>query len=541
MKKPISYRDKRVLIIDDLADMRNSLRSQMSALEITQVNVVATVREALDLLSHRQFDVILCDYYLGGSTDGQQFLEYLRIDNLIKRSVIFIMITAETGYSSIITAAECLPDDYLLKPFTAETLRLRFERLVEKKIRLQKIDHFYDLADWSEVTNACDEVIRQQDRYLLDAMRIKGHALLMADRGKDAIGFYEEVLSHRRLPWARLGLARANKAEGEFAIAKQILNELIIDTPQLLSSYDLLGKIYNDCGDTENAMTILEKASDIAPNSLKRQRSIVELAERTGDFKRVESILTSVVKKTKNSPLRNASDYAKLSNAYLEQHDIQKAAATIDEGKTFFKESANMRALSAVEAQVMHKLGKRDLAVQALQQAMEGGTNGISDDLALTIAKACLVNGETAQAANMMKHLLQNNPESEVIIKAISHVYKDYGGEEATKALIEQSAQEVVKLNNDAVLKAKAGAYSEAASMLTDAALRLPNNLHILANACLALLVDVLMNEFDLDKIEQSKLFINTIRKTNKDHPKLKEIAQFQLKIQTKYSLESIL
>ena len=77
--------------------------------------------------------------------------------------------------------------------------------------------------------------------------------------------------------------------------------------------------------------------------------------------------------------------------------------------------------------------------------------------------------------------------------------------------------------------------------MLTDAALRLPNNLHILANACLALLVDVLMNEFDLDKIEQSKLFINTIRKTNKDHPKLKEIAQFQLKIQTKYSLESIL
>ncbi len=133
MSKIISYKDKHVLIIDDMADMRSSLRNQIGSLEITNVGVASSIRDALDLLKQKRYDVILCDYYLGGSTDGQQFLEYLRTAKIISRATLFIMITAETGYESVITAAECLPDDYLLKPFTAETLRSRFQRLMEKR------------------------------------------------------------------------------------------------------------------------------------------------------------------------------------------------------------------------------------------------------------------------------------------------------------------------------------------------------------------------------------------------------------------------
>ena len=539
MNKPISYQDKHVLIVDDMADMRSSLRSQVGSLDISNVGVAANIRDALELLRHKRFDVILCDYYLGGSTDGQQFLEYLRTTKIINRATIFIMITAETGYESVITAAECLPDDYLLKPFTAETLRTRIQRLMEKKLRLQVIDQLHEKSAWFDIITACDEIIAERDRYLIDAMRIKGNALIMAGKNDEAMQFYEHVISMRAMPWARLGLAKAMDAKGNIEMAKHVLNNLISDSPQLLSAYDLLGKIHTDSGDTKAAIGILDRASNVAPNSLARQRSIAVLAEQTGDFKRVELALTTVLKKTKNSPLRDQSDYAKLGNAYLEMNDTSKAISTIEDAKSTFKGVENLHILSAIEAQALYKTGDIKLANEALERALEGSTDGITDETAFAIAKACLVNGRAETAADIVKHVLQNNPESEEIKKTVCIIYKNHGGDVAAKELIENSTQEVVALNNEAVLKAKSGAYGEAATMLTEAAFRLPNNIQIVANASLSLLADVLMNEMDSSKIRQAKLFAQSIAKANKDHPKLSEISRMIKKIQAKYQIET--
>lgn len=126
------YSNKSILILDDLPEMRSSLRSQVGSLGCERVAVSSNVKDALEQFKSNAFDVILCDYYLAGGTDGQQFLEFLRTRNIIGRGVLFVMITAEKNYESIVTAAECLPDDYLLKPFTADVLKMRLERLLEK-------------------------------------------------------------------------------------------------------------------------------------------------------------------------------------------------------------------------------------------------------------------------------------------------------------------------------------------------------------------------------------------------------------------------
>jgi len=232
------------------------------------------VRDALQKLSVSSVDVILCDFYLGGGTDGQQFLEYLRTRRIIGRGVLFIMVTAEKGYESVVTAAECLPDDYLLKPFTADTLRQRLERLLERKRRLARIDQFQDAGNWSGTVSACDEIIAARDRYLVDALRIKGNALVQSRQVDTAIAFYRQVLSMRSLPWAKLGLARALQQQGGADAAKQLLAELITEAPKLTAAYDLLGKLHQDSGDSDAAIEILDKACLVSPNSLARQRSI---------------------------------------------------------------------------------------------------------------------------------------------------------------------------------------------------------------------------------------------------------------------------
>jgi hypothetical protein len=104
--------------------------------------------------------------------------------------------------------------------------------------------------------------------------------------------------------------------------------------------------------------------------------------------------------------------------------------------------------------------------------------------------------------------------------------------------LIETSVKEVINLNNDAVQKARAGQYAEASQMLTEAALRLPNNLQVVSNAALSILMDMFTNGFNLEKSIRAKQFQDAVFKQNDQYPKLAEINAFQIKIQAKYKQE---
>ena len=534
----ISFTEKKILVLDDMPDMRTTMRNQMQALGIANVSLAGTVREALNFISQRTYDVILCDYYLGESTDGQQFLEYLRTTNKISRATLFIMITAETGFNSVITAAECMPDDYLLKPFTGEALKLRLERLLERKARLAAIDKLQDQGAWPEIIKACDEIIASKDKYIVDGMRIKGNALLMLHQIDQAITFYQNALKMRDMPWAKLGLARALKFKGEGEQAGQLLESIIADNPRLLAAYDLLGKIHTESGNTEKALNVLDNACLIAPHSLARQRSIANLAETTGDFNRVNKALSVVVKQTKNSPLRDPNDYAKLTNALTETGELERAVSIIKEAKDHFTESAEVKLLSAYEAVAQSKLGNKDLAKKALELALNDDGNIPSQATSLALAKACLAQNRTEEARNILKSVVQNNPDSNKLQEDIALIFKDHGGSDVAQHLIETSVKEVINLNNDAVQKARAGEYAEASKMLTEAAMRLPNNLQVVSNAALSILMDIFTNGFNLEKSIRAKQFQDAVFKQNDQYPKLAEINAFQIKIQSKYKQE---
>jgi len=62
---PVPYHDKHVLVVDDMTEMRNSLRSQIASLAIQKVSVAGSVRDALEYIKKQKFDIILCDYNLG--------------------------------------------------------------------------------------------------------------------------------------------------------------------------------------------------------------------------------------------------------------------------------------------------------------------------------------------------------------------------------------------------------------------------------------------------------------------------------------------
>lgn len=527
------YAAKHVLIIDDMPDMRTSLRNQLSTLAITKVSNAGSVRDAIEILKSSSIDIILCDYYLGGSTDGQQLLEYLRSSGLISRAVLFIMITAETGYQSVVTAAECLPDDYLLKPFTADTLAARFEKLIEKKMKLSVIDKMQDKGQWNEIIAACDALIADKDKYLIDALRIKGNALLMSRQYELAKNFYDKALAMRPLPWAKLGLAKAYHGLKDSAQAKSLLDDIIGENKQFLAAYDLLGSIHMGEGNHEKAMGILDEACKVSPNSLTRHRSIATIAEDTGDYARVEQSLSHVIQRTRNSPLRNSADYVKLGNALTESGDPAKAISLLGEAKQVFKDGKDVRHIAAVEAVAQKKAGNEELSQQALSLALQGG-EASSDEMALAIAKACLEHGKEDEAMAVLKSVVQNNPDSVSVHGRVSSLMKAQGKEDLSQELISSSVKEIIALNNEAVAKAKAGEFAVAAKMLAEAEARLPNNLQIVANAAFCLLLDIFKNGMDATKFREAKRMQASVLNKDHNHPKLVEIADLLKRLESK-------
>jgi len=530
------YQNKRLLIIDDMPEMRSSMRSQVASLGMDQTNTVGTVRDALDLLKKNKYDIILCDYYLGGNTDGQQFLEYVRTRKIISRATLFIMITAEKGYESVVTAAECMPDDYLLKPFTADGLKARIDRLLDKKVRLAEIDKLQDLGRWQDIIAACDEIIAAKDKYLVDAMRVKGNALIMTNRFDEAADFYRRALQMRSMPWAKLGLAKALQGNGDHEHAKATLAEIIKETPRFLSAYDALGRLHRDAGQVDDAIKVLDRACEISPNALARHRAIANIAEEAADFGRVERAMSTVVQKTRNSPLRDLGDYAKLGNALNELGDAGKAISVIEEAKVSFKDATDTTMLSAVEAVAQHQAGNTELAQQALARAMQGKHKNMSEAAMLAVAKACLVHGKQDEAEQLLKHVVQNNPGQTVLHASITHMVKTHGDPERAEILVSSSNAEVIQLNNDAVRKGQAGDLNAAAAMLAEAAERLPGNLQIVGNAAYALYVAVYSNGMDAAKLREAQRYQQLLLGKDRHHPKLADIADIVAKIQRKYS-----
>lgn len=529
------YSKKTVLILDDMPEMRNTLRTQLGSLGFEQIAVSSHVKDALEQFHNNDFDVVLCDYYLAGGTDGQQFLEFLRSRKVIRRGTLFIMVTAEQGYERVVTAAECLPDDYLLKPFTADTLRVRLERLLEKKVRLAKIDALQDRGNWAAVLEQCDDIIAARDRYMIDTMRIKGQALLALGRAEAAVEFYQQMLAIRSMPWASLGLSRALQQQGQTGQCQQVLEDLISESPKLMVAYDVLSKLHKDQGDLDKALEILDKAREISPNSLSRYRAIASVAEEKGDFSRVEQALDQVVKRTKTSPLRETADFARLGSALTAGGKAEQAVTLLEEARTLFRKDADDPMLAAVEAVAQQKAGHSDKASEALARAMQSNPARVPAKVAIAIAKACLTLEQTDQAASILKTVIQSNVEAAGLHAEIASVLRDHGHESLADNLVAESIREIIQLNNEAVKRAKNGELSVAADMLTDAANRLPGNTQIVANASAALLADILANGIQPKKLQQAQAFQKAVLALNPEHHKLAEIAELLNRIRMKY------
>jgi CheY-like chemotaxis protein len=132
-------RQRRFLLVEDFDAMRTVLKGLLLRCGAEKVDAVSDGREAVRLMRGTSYDIVMCDYNLGGGKNGQQLLEEARLNGWIGPAAVWLMITAEKTSDMVSVAAEDAPDDYLLKPITESLLQARLFKLVERKTSLAGI------------------------------------------------------------------------------------------------------------------------------------------------------------------------------------------------------------------------------------------------------------------------------------------------------------------------------------------------------------------------------------------------------------------
>jgi len=514
------------LLIDDLAEMRTAVRIQLADAGLERCDAARNVKEAIDRLSANRYDLIVCDYNLGQGADGQQLLELLRRRNLLPPSTVFLMITGETGYEQVATAAEYAPDDYLIKPFTSEALRTRLERILDKKKALATLyRHLGEKGDRIKALAACDSLRESQPRYAMDILRIKGELLLGLGRMDEALALYQGVLDQRGAPWAEVGRARALAADGDEEAAKEHLQRALETYPNYLAAYDSLAGLL-ERSDKTSAQQVVERALNVAP-STRRQRQLGALALDNRDFSRAEEAFRRAVERDRTGFFKAHDDYAGLAKSCAEQGKFDQALAAVREMGQSFRPGADLKVRqAAVESLVQAKAGRPEAARQALERALAaGGEGGLDASTSLDLAGACFAAGETERAKAIIQAVAEDHQENPQILTRAQDVFHAAGLGGEGELLLAETRRRMVKLNNDAVALARAGDLAQAIGMLVEAADRLTNNCQVAINAALAVLMDVQRNGAAAEKFARAQRYILQARRANPEHRQLGDLA----------------
>lgn len=112
-----------VLVVDDYQTMVRIIRNLLKQLGFDNVEDAADGREALGKMQTKKYGLVISDWNMEPMT-GYELLREVRSDENLKATP-FIMVTAESKTENVIAAKKAGVNNYIVKPFNAQTLKMK--------------------------------------------------------------------------------------------------------------------------------------------------------------------------------------------------------------------------------------------------------------------------------------------------------------------------------------------------------------------------------------------------------------------------------
>ena len=123
-------KDMKILIVDDFSTMRRIIKNLLRDLGFTNTVEADDGTTALPILNAGGIDFLVTDWNMPGM-QGIDLLRHVRADEKLSTMPV-LMVTAEQKREQIIEAAQAGVNGYIVKPFTAATLKEKIDKIFER-------------------------------------------------------------------------------------------------------------------------------------------------------------------------------------------------------------------------------------------------------------------------------------------------------------------------------------------------------------------------------------------------------------------------
>lgn len=123
-------KNMKILVVDDFSTMRRIIKNLLKDLGFSNIQEADDGSTALPMLQQGGFDFVVTDWNMPGM-QGIDLLRAIRADDSLKHLPV-LMVTAEAKKEQIVAAAQAGVNGYVVKPFTAATLKEKLEKIFER-------------------------------------------------------------------------------------------------------------------------------------------------------------------------------------------------------------------------------------------------------------------------------------------------------------------------------------------------------------------------------------------------------------------------
>lgn len=296
-----SYRDKKILIVDDQKAFHIMLKAMLANQGADDIRFAESAEQAVKIANLIKFDIYLFDYNLGAGKNGVQLFDYLKRNNLIPSHALCFIITGDSNKRMVLTAMEKSPDDYLMKPFSPVQLSNRLTAATERKEILQEIYQAIEKQEYELAISLCKQKIDSDSKYRTLCKNILADIYIQVEQFIDAEKILIPLVELRPLVRPSISLGRLYYQQKEHKKAIQVLMRLIRYAPMQMEAYQWLARAYKGDGQLENALNILIQAANTTHNSIERHQEVALLANEMEEYIVMLSSYASILNLSRNS------------------------------------------------------------------------------------------------------------------------------------------------------------------------------------------------------------------------------------------------